>query len=223
MRELERAFIGRIIASATHEFMNIFAATRETSGLMEDLLSIRRALLLPRAYRLKQLLAKIQNQVNRGVEISEKLNEFAHSMDEGQKGCSLDELVTQACFLSRRFADLKRVQLHPHPVAPHLFLRTDPFLSQLVLVSCIEYCLGITDAGGAVSLRTLSGDQGVAIRVLTDNSTKRPEDHQAFLDVASDLEAVTGPLNAGLSYLDEPDLNGLELVFPVGVEAQDAE
>ena len=39
MREQETAFIGKITAGVTHEFMNVLSTIKEASGLMEDLLA----------------------------------------------------------------------------------------------------------------------------------------------------------------------------------------
>jgi len=82
MREQETTFIGKITAGATHELMNVFATIRETSGLMADLLALERDTHFPHREKFGKILIIIQEQVNRGMEISGRLNKFAHSMDE---------------------------------------------------------------------------------------------------------------------------------------------
>ncbi len=118
MREQETAFIGKITAGMTHEFMNVLATIRENSGLMEDLLALCRETSFPHREKFAKTLIIIQKQVNRGMEISARLNKFAHSMDEPKARVEVNELLDQLAFLVQRFARLKQVQLTVNPVEP---------------------------------------------------------------------------------------------------------
>ena len=168
MREQETAFIGKITAGVTHEFMNVLATIRETSGLMEDLLALSRETSLPHRKKFAKMLTTIKKQVVRGMEMSGSLNKFAHSMDEPESRIEIDELFGQLAFLVQRFARLKQVQLTVNPVEPPLAIYTDPFRFQLTLVACLEYCMECTAGGGVITLQSRKIGKGIAIRIVIE-------------------------------------------------------
>jgi len=89
----EAAFMGRITAGVTHEMKNVLAIIKESAGLMEDLLALSKDASFPHREKFSSVLSKIRNQVARGVDISTRLNAFAHSPDRRPADVDLIDLT----------------------------------------------------------------------------------------------------------------------------------
>ena len=82
MKAKEIAFMGKITAGITHEMNNVLATIKESGGLMEDIFALCRDQQIPHQDKFTRSLTTIKEQVKRGVELSTRLNRFAHSMDD---------------------------------------------------------------------------------------------------------------------------------------------
>ncbi len=102
--------MGRLTASATHEFQNILATIRESSGLMEDLLAMGGGD-FAHAERFKKGLTVLSEQVERGMMLSEQLNYCAHAPENTPAGADVNEAARAFVGLSRRHAARGRVGL----------------------------------------------------------------------------------------------------------------
>ena len=93
MDSREVAFFGRITAAFTHEMKNVLAIIKESAGLMEDLLALSQNAAFPHQERFVRSLATIEAQAKRGIELSNRLNRFAHSPDEAFATVDLNEML----------------------------------------------------------------------------------------------------------------------------------
>ncbi len=148
----EVAFFGRITAAFTHEMKNVLAIIKESAGLMEDLLALSQNVAFPHQERFVRSLATIEAQARRGVELSNRLNRFAHSPDEAIATVDLNEMLEQIVFLSERFARLKRVTLSLNPYAAPLPVVTSPVGLHMTIFGFLECCWGGMAGGGNISL-----------------------------------------------------------------------
>lgn len=216
MREKERAFIGKITAGISHEFMNALATIRESSGLIEDLLALDKTS-FPNRERLEKTLATIRKHVNRGMEIGERLNTFAHSMDEPKARVNINDLLNQLVFLIQRFARLKQVQLSVHPIEPSLEIFTDPFRLQMILAACLEYCLDRTESGGVINLRYRRVSNGIAIHCFGKPFSGQTEDAEALPASEFSFKDALDTLNVRLLPLNTDGQIGVELILPFNI------
>lgn len=218
MKEQESAFIGKITAGATHEFMNILATIRETSGLMEDLLSLNRDTSFSHKEKFTKTLATIRKQVDRGMIISETLNAFAHSMDESKARIAIHELLDRLVFLMQRFSRLSNVQLtrdHTHQIEPPPVIFSDPFKLQLSIASCIETCLANTSPGGVITLQTRNAGEGIAIGCVVEKGLSSRGRTDILSDEFNGLQGTFDDLGAHLLQINTPEQQGLELIIPI--------
>jgi hypothetical protein len=146
---------------------NVLAIIKEASGLMEDLLSLSRDASFPHRERFERAVSTIQAQVNRGVELSTRLNRFAHSLDEPVSAVDLKDMIDQFTLLAQRFARLKEVSLTSSPAAFEgaLNLVISPVRLQMALLAAVEACWGEMPAGAEVHLRAEKRSDEAAIRV----------------------------------------------------------
>ena len=214
MRKQETAFISKITAGVTHEFMNVLSTIKETSGLMEDLLAISGEASFPHHDKFLKTLITIQKQVRRGMEISGMLNKFAHSMEDPEARVEINELLDQLSILMQRFASLKQVRLTVNPSESTLDISIDPFRLQLILVACLEYCLGRTARGGVVTLQSHRTKKGIAIQCLMEPDLKSMGNIDELPHEFTGLQETLHNINAQLVPINRPGQQGLELILP---------
>lgn len=148
----EIAFFGKITAATTHEMKNILAIIKETSGLMEDLLLLSQNSPAPYQEKFQNALSVIKNQVKRGVDLTDRLNRFAHSPDETTSAVDLFEISENLVVLSHRFATLKQVALTTRKPNQTITIMTNPVKLQMALLVSIECCLKEMPPQGEISV-----------------------------------------------------------------------
>jgi len=218
MREQDTAFIGKITAAVTHEFMNVLSTIKETSGLMEDLLALSGENSFKHHEKFSRTLIIIREQVRRGMEISEMLNNFAHSMDEPEAWIEINELLDQLSILVQRFAKLKKVVLTLNPLETPLEIRIDPFRLHLILVTCLEYCFDHTANGGTVTMKALRRKNGIAIQCLMEPDSKSMGNMDEIPHELTGLQETLHHINAQLVPISGPGQQGVELIVHLKVK-----
>ena len=146
------AFSGAITASVTHELNNVYSIIDQTIGLLEDLLvNADPDRPIPND-RLQRIADKIQAQTQRGVGIIKRLNTFAHSVDEPESEFEVNQLVENLVELSRRFANLKKVELDVSYYSEPVTIRNNPFLLQQALFLCLKQALENAQKGVRITV-----------------------------------------------------------------------
>ena len=211
----EIAFFGKITAGVTHEMKNILAIIGESTGLMQDLLALDNSA-TALCDRLNKALGTIDRQIERGVELSNRLNRFAHGPDSGICNVDTAEAGEQVSALCQRFARLKKVTLDrvpsPSNQAPALWI--DPVELQMVLFFAIDCCLSLAPADSRIRF-CCENKSGCTFVLAVEDGSQRPSDFTDLLTALPSwhrLEAMAARLNAGI----EPGRQfcGLSLVFP---------
>jgi C4-dicarboxylate-specific signal transduction histidine kinase len=215
MEQHETAFLGRISAGMTHEIKNVLAIIKESSGLMEDLLGLSRDTAFPYREKFQQVLATIRDQVGRGVELTTRLNRFAHSMDEPVAAVELNDLIGQMALLMQRFARLKKVQLQAVPAEQPITVRSDPFRLQLVLAAGVDYLLAQSREGAVIRLEARRDGRRAELQVVVDRQDlSASSDLSAPEQVAGEVSTVLQALQAELAGVDSPEQRGIRVVIP---------
>ncbi len=198
MQTQKALFMGRITAGATHEIKNVLAIIKESAGLIEDLMAIGQKNGRMPTEKLMKTLAKIADQVHRGVELSTRLNEFAHAADQDAASVELNTAVERVVSLSQRFARLKRVRLEAHQKDAERAVFTDPLGFLMLMFSGIELLMNHVGENGLISVKP-SPAQGdiVGIFALPADITKPLLDANAVMETESFryLRELAGNLN----------------------------
>ncbi len=212
----EAAFLGRITAAFTHEMKNVLAIIKESAGLMEDLLALSQEAAFPHRDRFVRCLSTIAAQTKRGVELSGRLNRFAHSPDQDIATVDLNDILEQVVFLSGRFARLKGVTLDLHPHGEALSVVVSPVRLQMAVFACLECCWETMAAGGNISLSVTLEGREATVRFccqnggdLTENLAVRPsgaERRGAIQEIATRLNCRIQNSSLGADF---------ELILPV--------
>lgn len=219
MRDLEMAFLAKITASMTHEIANSLAIILESAGLLSDILSLSQEGDFPHREKFQRVLGNINDQVKRGVDISCRLNQFAHSMDEPLAEVNLAEFLGRVVLLMRRLAKRRGIELSALALDPQLAILTDPFRLQLVLAAVIENLTEAMAEGGSIILRADGTPQEVTI-LLEAQGPKKADWEEAAATMFATLRGVLAALQAGLSVSAPPAAEGVVVTIPAASPAK---
>jgi signal transduction histidine kinase len=211
LRDLEMAFLGKIAASMTHEIKNTFAIILESSGLLSDIITLSQEGSFPHKEKFQRVLGNINQQVNRGVDITTRLNQFAHSMDEPLAKIDVPGLLEQVSLLMRRLAKRRGIELKTVS-GGELSLTSDPFRLLLVLGSVIDKLADSLESGGEIVLQSQEAPLGAAI-LLEIQGPKKPGWEGALADLFSSLKEVLEVLQAKLTISSPPAREGVVLTL----------
>ena len=175
----EVAFFGKITAGITHEIKNVLAIIQESSGLMEDILGVTEDGTFPHKDKFIKSVNRIHGQIQRGIDITSRLNRFAHNPDHCPASLDLNEIAEQMVLLASRFARLKNVVLESSPSDPPLIIKSDPVSLEMALFESIEILLYITGSGGKITLSPRKIQDKCVLGVGYENTILPEEDFLA--------------------------------------------
>ena len=179
MKQLKRkevAFFGKITAGITHEIKNVLAIIQESSGLMEDILDVTENGAFSHKDKFIKSLNRIHGQIQRGIDVTSRLNRFAHSPDHCPASLDLNETTEQMVLLASRFARLKNVVLESSPSDPPLIIRSDPVSLEMALFESIEILLNTIGSGGKITLSPRKIQNKCVLGVGYENTVLPEED-----------------------------------------------
>ena len=215
MKRQEVAFFGKISAAMTHDIRNVLAIIRESSGLMQDLLSLCEEGAFPYQQKFNKVLTGIQDQVNRGVELATHFNHFAHSMDHAVSDIDGNEVARQLVYLMQRFARLRKVELVASAAEQPVAIRTDAFALYRMLGECVSAILQHVADGDTITIAVDRREGTVEFRITAPLADLAPDAAAAalsdeLLEVVEYLQALGG----SLQWTSTSGGNGLSLMVP---------
>ena len=212
------AFFGKITAGITHEMKNVLAIIRESSGLMEDIMSISPEAVIKHQEKIQNSLARIKDQIKRGVELTDRLNKFAHSTDETIAKIDLQEAVEHLTTLAQRFARLKNVVLKTGPAEEadqSSIIVTRPVQLQMALFAGLECCLNVMASGGEIIIRLRQNKENKTVQVVCEGDLPGKSEFAHKISKSEKWTALqeTATGLGGSAKLDE-SAHGIVLLFP---------
>lgn len=154
------AFFGKITAGITHELKNVLAVIKETSGLMGDLMDLTDTKSFQHKERFQKSLSTIQKQIENGVKLLTHLNKFAHTPDKEKAEIDLHETVQEMTVLCGRSARLKNITLKAYPSDKKMTFTTCQVSLQMIIFSCIEYCISVLPQQNQIDISIRQKDKG---------------------------------------------------------------
>jgi len=164
------AFFGKITASMTHEIKNVLAIIQESSGLMEDILTMSDNTDLKNKERFIATLDRIQAQIQRGINITSNLNRFAHSPDNVQERIDINDLIQQLSILVSRFAHLKKVELITELDNSPFIIQANSVQLQMLIFNAIEIVLKHIE-NGTLKLISIHANEQLKLHICYDLMT----------------------------------------------------
>jgi C4-dicarboxylate-specific signal transduction histidine kinase len=159
------AFIAGIIATFTHDARNHLAIIKETGGLIDDILTMKKSPGSDDIRRVLELVGTITAQVDRTTALHSVLSRFAHRMDTQVSAVRLGEVVEELTILIGRLASQHRITFRREPNPSLKPVETNPSILQFALFTILEDVMSELPAGGRLILATdeKSGRQTITI------------------------------------------------------------
>ncbi len=158
-------FFGKVMASISHEIKNVMAIINENAGLLEDLAFMAEKGRPLETERVKVLAGKVKDQVRRGDEIIENMNQFAHSVDRVVDRVDLGEVLSLVIKLAQRSASMKGVRLEAKTTPDRIMITTNPFLLENLIWLCLSLAMESAPSSKTVCLVPETVENGARIRV----------------------------------------------------------
>jgi len=218
LRMKEIAFIGKVTASLSHEIKNILAIINESSGLAGDLFIKAEQDKTPDLARLNQLNINMQEQVERGVEIIKRLNQFAHSMDEEAAYPDLNDILLLTGNIAKRLARLKEVVLEVKPSDNPINIFMNPFKLEQMVFGCIEYLLNMPEKKNRITIDIAQDKENTRI-IISDDSPDLDPSHEGDRTSDTQLSEITllnlliKDLGGSIDFASSPSGNTITLSF----------
>ncbi len=221
MENRELALIGRLIAGMTHETKNVLAIIKESSGLLQDILRLKKGKGVPNSEQIEKVASRIKAQVARGNDHLAALNWLAHSMSDRSSSVGVNELSSGIVNLMQRFARLKQVELELQLADRDATVEADVVGLFFVATTCIEYCLNRESPKGRVVLRPGGSGEEAILKIATGSVGERQPTEKIEANGGSlpselaDLEPILGSLGARLVFADAGAGAELHLILPL--------
>ncbi len=197
--QVKPAFWGKVTASVSHELQNVLAIIKETSGLMEDIVSLHQEAVPPElAEKLSTCISSVMKQIDRGVGITSNLNGFAHTTDSLSESIGMLEVIERVVFLTKRLFLHEGLDVEIADSDPSISILTEPVLFQALVYRCLRYS-GLFCSGGVVHI-AVKNNVAVSIQI-----KRSPDCVVSSLDkdgTWSMLDEVAGQLNAKIKIMD---------------------
>ncbi len=168
LRIAQLNFIGRILASYTHELKNHLAVIKESAGLQSDIITFggKKVKLDPAA--LLDFLKSIDDEVRMTLRLTTFLNRYAHRNDTERSSFSVNEVVEELVALTVRFGRLKRISLRAEYDEDVPMTYSDPGKLELLLFCIIDEEMKTLGSRSVVTVRTALSGNAIKISVLSN-------------------------------------------------------
>jgi nitrogen-specific signal transduction histidine kinase len=204
LREMQLAFIGKLMAGLSHEFKNHLAIIKELSGLLEDLLLLEESPQAAGRERYEKIFSGISERIAQAAEMCRFFSGFSHRMDQPLSSFSVTDVLQEKIYLIGRFARQKQVELifSCDTGLPPIF--NNPSLLQFA-VFCIAWpALQGLEQGGRVIITARQEDESVEIVMQLEGAMKAAESEPSWGAVLPDILQM---LEAGFSHKTDPKGN----------------
>lgn len=175
LREMQLAFIGKLMAGLSHEFKNHLAIIKELNGLIEDLLILEVPGQSVNSERFKKIIPGINERIAQAAEMCRVLSGFSHRMDQPLSSINVSDVLQEEIYLLRRFAQQKQVHIESlfDDDLPAIF--NNPSLLQFAVFCVVWPTLELLEKGGRVVITGTGKNQSVEITAILEGKMERPE------------------------------------------------
>jgi len=192
LREMQLAFVGKVMAGLSHEFKNHLAIIKELSGLIEDLLILEEPGQSTNSERYKKIISGINERIAQAAEMCRFLSGFSHRMDQPLSSLSVTDVLQEKIYLLRRFAQQKQVDLIASfdEDLPAIF--NDPSLLQFAIFCIVWPALELLERGGRILITVVRKDEVVEIVIKLEGAMKKTEDDTPWEDMLPEVLQILG-------------------------------
>lgn len=198
LTEIRFRFLGKVLATFSHELKNHLAVIKESNGLVGDLVGMgSRAPSGPEASR--AAVEAVERQVGRTLSLIRHFNRFAHRMDTPSVVYRPAEAIEELTVLIQRLASQARVALSGGFAAAGGEVRGDPALLQLVVFCLLDRLIRAAPPGSTIAVEVSVGRGRARVDIRPDGGFA-PGGEEAFCS-PEELEGLLDQLGGELERL----------------------
>ena len=192
LREMQLAFIGKLMASLSHENKNLLAIIKESCGLIEDLLMIEEPGQPADPDRYKKNFSVINERIEQAAEMCRFLSGFSHRMDQPLASISVTDVLQEKIYFLRRFATQKQVDLVSSfdEDLPAIF--NDPSLLQFAIFCIVWPALESMEPGNRILIKVVRKNQSVEVIINLEGKIERTDNDTPWEDMLPDVLQMLG-------------------------------
>jgi hypothetical protein len=155
----------------------------------------------------------ILEQVARGVELSTRMNRFAHSPDHSVALVDLNETVDQVTLLAERFARVKGVSLRAETAEKPVVILSCPVKVLLSAFKAYEWCWNHIAPGGSALVR-VNPDPQPSLAITWTGGLAEGSDARSVLEGSGEWGELAQVMESLQGRLSWSDATGFLLEFP---------
>jgi C4-dicarboxylate-specific signal transduction histidine kinase len=189
---MQLAFIGKLMASLSHENKNHLAIIKESCGLIEDMLMYEEPGQPADPDRYKKNFSVINERIAQAAEMCNFLSGFSHRMDQPLASISVTDVLQEKIYLFRRFATQKQVGLVASfdENLPAIF--NDPSLLQFAIFCIVWPALESMEPGNRILIKVVKNNQSVKVIINLEGKIERTENDSPWEDMLPDVLLMLG-------------------------------
>jgi two-component system NtrC family sensor kinase len=162
-------------AGVAHEINNPLATISELAGDIQDILGPQQVAGLPEGEVVVENLVRIQNQVERGRNVTHRMLNFARRMEPQMEATNANEVVRESYSFIEKEALFNNIKVHVEldPEVPAV--STDRAQLQQVFLNLLDNALDATGKGGRIWITSQADSSWITVKV-TDSGPGVPAD-----------------------------------------------
>ncbi len=199
VRESQLVFIGKVLASYTHELKNHLAIINESNGLMGDLLEMGETESEQLRLRFKKINVTIAQRISEANDMARHLNSFAHRMDTALSSFNVNDLLIEELALIDRGARLKNIRIEKDFQADMPAVFNNPSLFQFVVCSFVYEFVGKLADGGVIAiLSQTQNNQMIQVHIEAKGQWSNTQELAELEQMEKVLQFITEKMDIGI-------------------------
>lgn len=192
LREMQLAFIGKLMAGLSHDFKNHLAIIKELNGLIEDLLLLDETRQPADIERYKKIITGINERIAQAAEMCRVLSGFSHRMDQPLSSLSVTDVLQEKIYLLRRFAQQKQVEVISSFAEDLPAIYNNPSLLQFTIFCILWPVLELMEPDGRIVITVGQKDESIEIVIKCEGTLKRTEEKTPWEDMLPEVVHMLG-------------------------------
>ncbi|MEW6067446.1 MAG: hypothetical protein AB1610_04045 [Nitrospirota bacterium] len=180
LRLLQLRFIGKILASFTHEIKNHIAIIKESAGLMEDMIKLKQSSNKNEDEYI-EIIHSIEEQVEKTNNLFRYLNRFSHRMDTVLSSFNVNESLEELSALLNRFANQKKIVIEKFFQDDIPSIQNNPAILQFLVFHLFMQKMARLDRNSRISIKTEYLNESITIRIITKGTPVNVEKEEEEL------------------------------------------
>ena len=192
LREMQLAFVGKLMAGLSHDFKNHLAIIKELNGLIEDLLLLDETRQPADIERYKKIITGINERIAQAAEMCRVLSGFSHRMDQPLSSLSVTDVLQEKIYLLRRFAQQKQVEVISSFAGDLPAIYNNPCLLQFTIFCILWPVLELMEPDGRIVITVGQKDESIEIVIQCEGTLKRLEENTPWEDMLPEVVHMLG-------------------------------